>query len=132
MNIYDLLLKFIYSMFIGVFGSILIVMFFTGVMSMGTIEKLLPFIIGFNAALTGFNLMTRTKDSLKYKRLWSLLSGIILVVGVTLILNIAFYYLTGDDIVFMTDFFILAVTGGVFSCLGAILAIKYYNLDTVK
>lgn len=132
MNIYDLLLKFIYSMFIGVFGSILIVMFFTGVMSMGTIEKLLPFIIGFNAALTGFNLMTRTKDSLKYKRLWSLLSGIILVVGVTLILNIAFYYLTGDDIVFMTDFFILAVTGGVFSWLGAILAIKYYNLDTVK
>ena len=76
MNIYDLLLKFIYSMFIGVFGSILIVMFFTGVMSMGTIEKLLPFIIGFNAALTGFNLMTRTKDSLKYKRLWSLLAGI--------------------------------------------------------
>lgn len=132
MNNYDLLLKFIYSMFIGVFGSILIVMFFTGVMSMGTIEKLLPFIIGFNAALTGFNLMTRTKDSLKYKRLWSLLSGIILVVGVTLILNIAFYYLTGDDIVFMTDFFILAVTGGVFSWLGAILAIKYYNLDTVK
>ena len=132
MNNYDLLLKFIYSMFIGVFGSILIVMFFTGVMSMGTIEKLLPFIIGFNAALTGFNLMTRTKDSLKYKRLWSLLSGIILVVGVTLILNIAFYYLTGDYIVFMTDFFILAVTGGVFSWLGAILAIKYYNLDTVK
>ncbi len=132
MNNYDLLLKFIYSMFIGVFGSILIVMFFTGVMSMGTIEKLLPFIVGFNAALTGFNLMTRTKDSLKYKRLWSLLSGIILVVGVTLILNIAFYYLTGDYIVFMTDFFILAVTGGVFSWLGAILAIKYYNLDTVK
>lgn len=132
MNNYDLLLKFIYSMFIGVFGSILIVMFFTGVMSMGTIEKLLPFIIGFNAALTGFNLMTRTKDSLKYKRLWSLLSGIILVVGVTLILNIAFYYLSGDYIVFMTDFFILAVTGGVFSWLGAILAIKYYNLDTVK
>ena len=122
MNNYDLLLKFIYSMFIGVFGSILIVMFFTGVMSMGTIEKLLPFIIGFNAALTGFNLMTRTKDSLKYKRLWSLLSGIILVVGVTLILNIAFYYLIGDNIVFMADFFILAVTGGVFSCLGAILA----------
>jgi len=132
MNNYDLLLKFIYSMFIGVFGSILIVMFFTGVMSMGTIEKLLPFIIGFNAALTGFNLMTRTKDSLKYKWLWSLLSGIILVVGVTLILNIAFYYLSGDYIVFMTDFFILAVTGGVFSWLGAILAIKYYNLDTVK
>ena len=130
MNNYDLLLKFIYSMFIGVIGSILLVIFFAGVMPMGTIEKLLPFIIGFNAALTGFNLMTRTKDSLKYKRLWSLISGIILVVGVTMILNIAFYYLAGGYIVFMTDFFILALTGGVFSWLGATLAIKYYNLDT--
>lgn len=129
MNYYDLLSKIIYAIFIGVMGSIILVVFFSGLMTMGTIERLLPYIIGFNAALTGYNLMSRIKDSLKYRRLWSLISGIILVVGVTLILNIAFYYITGGYIVYMTDFLILALTGGVFSWLGAILAIKYFNLN---
>lgn len=130
MNYYELLLYFIYAIFIGVLGSILLVMFFSGLMTIGAVERLLPYIIGFNAALTGYNLISRIKDSLKYKRLWSLISGITLVVGVTLILNISFYYIAGGYIVYVTDFFILALTGGVFSWLGATLAIKYYNLDT--
>jgi hypothetical protein len=112
---YDLLLKFIYSIFIGVFGAVLLAMFFTGLMTIGTIERLLPYIIGFNAALTGYNLISRIKDRLKYKRLWSLLSGIIMVVVVVLILNIAFYYRTGGYIVYMTEFLFLVLIGAVFS-----------------
>ena len=115
MNYYDHLLKFIYAIFIGVFGSILLVMFFAGLMSIEIIERLLPFFIGFNAALTGYNLISRIKDRLKYKRIWSVLSGIIMVVCVALILNIAFYYLTGAYIVYMTDFLFLGLIGGVFS-----------------
>ncbi len=121
---YDLLLKFIYAIFIGVFGAVLLVMFFAGLMTVGSIERLLPFIIGFNAALTGYNLIRRIKDHIKYKWLWSLISGIILVVGVTLILNISFYYLTGGYIVHMADFLFIASVGGVFGWLGSILAIK--------
>ena len=121
---YDLLLKFIYAIFIGVFGAVLLVMFFAGLMTIGTIETLLPYIIGFNAALTGYNLVSRIKDRLKYKRLWSLISGIIMVVIVVLMLNIAFYYLTGVCIIYLTKFLVLVLIGAVFSWLGEILAIK--------
>jgi hypothetical protein len=132
MNHYNLLLKFIYAIFIGLFGSILLAMSFTTLMTIATIKKLLPFIIGFNAALTGYNLMTRIKESLKYKRLWSLISGITMVVGVTLILNISFYYYTGRYIVFMKDFLLLTLTGAIFSWLGSILAIKSMDLTITK
>jgi hypothetical protein len=113
---------------IGIFGAVLLVMFFAGVVSVGAIEKLLPFIIGFNAALTGYNLIRRAKDLLKYKRIWSAVSGIMMVVGVVLMLNIAFYYYTGGYIVYMADFLFLIFIGGVFGFLGAILAIRYFKL----
>ena len=129
MNYYNLLLKILYAIFIGILGAVLLIMFFAGFMTIGTIERILPFIIGFNAALTGYNLISRTKDGLKYKRLWGLISGITLVVGVTLILNIAINYLTGGYIVYMTDFLLFAFIGGVFSWLGTILAIRYLKLE---
>jgi hypothetical protein len=132
MKHYDHIVNFFSAMLIGIFGTVLLVMFFAGLMTMGTIEKLLPFIIGFNAALTGYNLIRRMKDRLKYNRIWSVISGITLVVGVTLILNIAFYYLTGGYIVYMTNFLILALIGGVFSWLGTILAIRYFKLDIMN
>ena len=122
------MVSFFSAILIGTFGVVLLVMFFTGLMSVGTIEKLLPFIIGFNAALTGYNLASRIKDSIKYKRILSVISGIIMVGGVVLILNIAAYYYTGGYIIYMADFLFLVFLGGVFSFLGAILAIRYYNL----
>ncbi len=132
MNDYNLLLEFIYAIFIGVFGSILLVMFFAGVMTIGAIEKLLPYIIGFNAALTGYNLICRIKNRLKYKRSWGLISGIITVIIVALILNITFLYFTGGTIVYMTDFLLLILLGAVFSWLGSILAIKSMDLTITK
>ena len=129
MNYFDLLLKFIYAIFIGVLGAVLLVMFFAGLMTIGTIERFLPYIIGFNAALTGYNLISRIKDRLKYKRLWSLISGIIMVVVIVLMLNVAFYYRTGGYILYITDFLFLVLIGGVFSWLGAILAIRFFKLD---
>ena len=121
---HDLFLKFIYAIFIGVFGAVLLVMFFAGLMTMGTIERLLPYIIGFNAALTGYNLISKIKEHLKYKRIWSVISGIIMVGAVVLILNIIFYYFTDGYIVDMVPFLFLVLIGGVFGWLGSILAIK--------
>ena len=128
MKRYDHIVNFFSATLIGFFGSLLLVMFFIGVMSVRTIEKLLPFIIGFNAALTGYNLIIRIKDGLKYKRILSAVSGILMVVSVVLMLNIAFYYYTGDYIVSITDFLLLAFLGGVFSFIGAILAMRYFKL----
>jgi hypothetical protein len=129
---YDLFLKFIYAIFIGVFGAVLLVMFFVGLMTIGTIERLLPYIIGFNAALTGYNLTIKIKEHLKYKRIWSVISGIIMVGAVVLILNIAFYYFTDGYIVGMVAFLFLVLIGGVFGWLGSILAIKSMDPTITK
>ena len=112
--------------------TFMLVMFFAGVMSIGAIEKLLPYIIGFNAALTGYNLISRIKNRLKYKRSWGLISGIITVIIVALILNITFLYFTGGTIVYMTDFLLLILLGAVFSWLGSILAIESMDLTITK
>lgn len=132
MNSHDLLLKFIYTIVIGVFGAVLLVVFFAGCMTIGTIERLLPYIIGFNAALTGYNLISKIKEHLKYTRIWSVISGIIMVGAVVLILNIIFYYLTDGYIVDMVTFLFLVLIGGVFGWLGSILAIKSMDLTMTK
>ena len=132
MKYYDHLVNFVHAIFIGVFGAVLLVMFFVGVMSIGAIERLLPFIIGFNAVLTVYNLVSRTKNRFKHKRIWGLISGIVIVVIAVLILNIAFYYYTGGYIVYMTNFLFLVFIGGVFSWLGTILAIRYFKLDIMN
>jgi hypothetical protein len=121
--------KFVQPILTGVFGSILLVFFFTGLMSIGTIGKFLPFVIGFNTALTGYNLLRRTKNKFKYKRIWGLISGIITVVITVLILNGLFFYLFGGYIVCIIDFLLLISIGSVFSWLGAVLAIRYFHLE---
>jgi len=132
MNYCDHFVNFFHAISIGVLGTVLLVMFFAGVMSIGAIEKLLPYIIGFNAALTGYNLISRIKNRLKYKRSWGLISGIITVIIVALILNITFLYFTGGTIVYMTDFLLLILLGAVFSWLGSILAIESMDLTITK
>jgi len=132
MNSHDLLLKFIYAIVIGVFGAVLLVMFISGLMTIGTIERLLPYIIGFNAALTGYNLISKIKEHLKYKRTWSVISGIIMVGAAVLILNIIFYYFTDGYIVDMVAFLFLVLIGGVFGWLGSILAIKSMDPTITK
>ena len=129
---HDLFLKFIYAIFIGVFGAVLLVMFFAGLMTIRTIERLLPYIIGFNAALTGYNLISKIKEYLKYKRIWSVISGIIMVSAVVLILNIAFYHFIDGYIVDIIGFLILVLIGGVFGWLGSILAIKSMGATITK
>ena len=128
MKQYDHMIKFFSAILIGIFGTVLLIIFFAGVMSVGAIEKLLPYTIGFNAALTGYNFISRVKDSIRYKRILCAISGIILVVVVVLMLNIAAYHYTGGYIVYLPDFLFLIFLGGVFSYLGAILAIRYFKL----
>lgn len=121
--------KFVNPILTGVFGSVLVVIFFSGLMSIGTIGKFLPIVIGFNTALTGYNLLRRTKNKFKYKRVWGLISGIITVVITVLILNGLFFYITGGYIIYIMDFLSLILIGSVFSWLGALLAIRYFHLE---
>jgi hypothetical protein len=128
MNRYRQMVNFFGATLTGIVGVVLLVIFCAGLIRIGTINRLLPFIIGFNAALTGYNLVRRADDRLKYKRMWSVAAGIIMTIGAVLILNIVSRYYTGGDIIDIVDLLILILIAGVFGFLGAILAIRYFKL----
>jgi hypothetical protein len=122
------MVNFLNATLVGIVGAVLLVIFCAGFMTIETVEKLLPFIIGFNAALTGYNLVRRADGRLKYKRMWSVVAGIMMAIGAVLILDIVSRYYTGGDIVYIADLLILVLIAGVFSFIGAILAIRYFKL----
>lgn len=128
MKNYDHMVNFLNATLIGIVGVVLLVVFCAGLIRVGTIDKLLPFIIGFNAALTGYNLVRRADGHLKYKRMWSVAAGIMMAIGAVLSLNIVSRHYTGGDIVYIANLLILVLIAGVFSFLGAILAIRYFKL----
>ena len=129
MNKSDLFKKITYSIIVGVLGSLLLVAFFTTLMSYGTIGKLLPWVIGFNAALTGYNLINRTNNCPKHERISAVGSGIMMVIITVVLLNIIFFNLMGGYLIYIKDLIFLIAIGAVFSGLGAILAVKYTNLN---
>jgi hypothetical protein len=109
-------------------GSLLLVVFLTTLMSYDTIEKLLPWVIGFNAALTGHHLITRTNNRLKYERISAVGSGILMVIITVLFINIIFFNLMGFYPIYINELIFLMTIGAVLSGLGAILANNFINL----
>ena len=119
----------VFSILVGVIGSLVLVGFFTSLMSLDTIEKFLPYIIGFNAALTGYNLMKNSDNNLKFIRIYAISSGAVMVIIAAVILNMVMLHLMGDTFIHLPDTIFLIIIGGVFGGLGAILAIKYLNIN---
>ena len=129
MNKTDQVKTIAYPIIVGIIGSLALVGFFTSLMSFDTIEKLLPYIIGFNAALTGYNLIKKTDNSLKFKRIFAISSGVLMVITTAVILDLVMLHLMGSYLIYLTDAIFLIIIGGVSSGLGAILAIKYLNMN---
>jgi hypothetical protein len=128
MNRSDLFKKIAYSIIVGILGCLLLVVFFTTLMSYGAIEKLLSWVIGFNAALTGYNLINRTNNRLKHERIFAVGSGILMVIITVLFINIIFFNLMGFCPIYMNKLIFLIAIGAVFSGLGAILANNFIKL----
>jgi hypothetical protein len=124
----DLLKKNAYSIIVGILGSLLLVIFFTTLMSYGTIQKLLPWVIGFNAALTGYNLINRTNNRLKYERISAVGSGILMLIITVVLINIVFFNLMGFYPIYMNELFFLITIGAALSGLGAMLANNFIKL----
>ena len=129
MNKTDQVKTIAYPIIVGIIGSLVLVGFFTSLMSFDTIEKLLPYIIGFNAALTGYNLVKKADNSLNFKRIYAISSGVLMVIITSVILNLVMLHLMGGYLIYLTDAIFLIIIGGVLSGLGAILAIKYLNMN---
>ena len=123
-----LLGKSTYCILIGVFGAVVLVMFLTVFMDLYRVVSFIPWIIAFNTAITGYSLIDKTRNVLKYKHLSSICAGILNVIITYFLLSIISFYLFGENLFTKWDLALFLVIGIVCSELGALLAIKYFKL----
>ena len=118
----------LYSVSIGVVGAIILVGFLSSLMTSAAIDALLPVIIGFNTALTGYNVIEKTRDGFRRKRLVSMGAGLAVVLVATVGLNLLFWKLAGISLIGMGKLSLLTLVGIITSGLGGALAVRYLKL----
>lgn len=121
--------KTLYSVSIGVLGTLILVAFLTSLLPAASISRLLPLIIGFNAALTGYNLIEKTRNGYTHKRLAALTAGLAVVAGAAVFLNLLFWKLAGSSLIGMEQLLMLLPVGIITSGLGGVLAVRYLKLS---
>jgi len=120
--------KVFFSILAGMIGAVILVLFLSGMTLSAGVGNILPVIIGFNTALTGYMVLEKTRDSFKYKRVISIGSGVAMVLATAAFLNIMYFRGTGVFLISMQELATLLFVGIVTSGLGGMLAIKYFNL----
>jgi len=122
-----LLGKVAYCILTGIFGTVVLIIFLAVFMELYRIVSFIPWIIAFNTAMTGYSLIEKTRETLKYKQISSISAGILNVIITYFILVIISFYLFDENLFTKLDFALFLVIGIVCSELGALLAIKYFK-----
>lgn len=123
-----LLGKIAYSILAGVFGAAVFVMFLTVFMGLDRVVSFIAWIIAFNTAVTGYSLIDKTRDTLKYKQISSICAGILTVIITYLFLTLLSFHLFSETLFNKWDLPLFIIIGIICSELGALLAIKYFKL----
>ncbi len=63
------------AVLIGVCGTILVIMLLATILPLSKAVNFIPWLIGFNTAMTGYSLVEKTRDSLKYRHIVSIGAG---------------------------------------------------------
>ena len=117
------------AVLIGVGGSLLISMFLATILPIFKAVKFIPWLIGFNTAMTGYSLVEKTRGSLKYRHITAICAGIantLITVGALIGLSV---YTVGINLISPVDLAIFLVIGTACGEFGAWLAAKYHKLN---
>ncbi|MCF8107315.1 MAG: hypothetical protein K9K64_17695 [Desulfohalobiaceae bacterium] len=116
------------SILAGAVGTLLLAVFVAALFPVLPLTKLMPWFIAFNAALSGYMLLDKTRDRLNHKRLFAVGAG----VGVVVLVCLAWFFLlpffTGLVPLSWQDLLLWFGAGICCSGLGGILAVKYFQL----
>ena len=123
-----LLGKIAYCILTGIFGTAVLIAFLSVFMELYSVVSFIPWIIAFNTAMTGYSLLDKTKDTLKYKQISSIGAGVLNVIITYFLLSLFSFYFFDENLFSIKDFALFLVIGVVCSELGALLAIKYFKL----
>ena len=121
--------KTLYSVCVGALGVVILAVFLAGLLEAAALEKLLPIIVGFNAALTAYMTVDKTRNMVARKQAISVGSGIAMVLLAFAGLNILFYKWAGYSLVGIGMLMILLVVGIIAASLGGKLCAKYLELN---
>ena len=127
-NRFELLGKIGYAVLSGVLGTVLIVLFLSTFLYPDEFTRLLPIILAFNTAVTGYALIERTRDRFKHKLMSSIMAGAANVILTHTILNLMFFFQTDIYVFGVVDLIFFLITGLICSSLGGLLALKYFKL----
>jgi hypothetical protein len=119
----------VYRIGVGTVGSLILVFFLMGLVSISGAVSFMPWSIGFNAALTGYTLLDKTRNRLKHKRIVILGAGLSVGGAACLALNVTGVYLMGDVLLSVGELIYLPLIGIACSGFGAWLAMKYLHLE---
>jgi hypothetical protein len=120
------------AVLIGVCGTILVFMLLATILPLSKAVYFIPWLIGFNTAMTGYSLVEKTRASLKYRHIASIgagISNVLITAGVLIGLSV---YTFGTNLFSSVDLLIFLVIGAACSEFGAWLALKYFKLKKIN
>ena len=120
--------QFAYAVFSGICGTLILVVFLNAILNVFQVMNLLPFIVAFNTAMTGYSLIDKCRERIRRKYAWALFAGLITVVFSAGLLVLFSLYFLGDNLLGPKLFLFLIIIGAVCSELGALLAVKYLKI----
>jgi hypothetical protein len=117
------------AVLIGVCGTILVFMLLATILPLSKAVYFIPWLIGFNTAVTGYSLVEKTRASLKHRHMASISAGISNVLITAGVLSGLSVYAIGINLVSTVDLMIFLVIGAACSEFGAWLGAKYHKLN---
>ena len=118
-----------YSVLVGAVGTVILVAFSNMVVTPADSIKFLPVIIAFNAALTGYMVLEKTRSFFQHKWLVAVISGLAVTLLSFFALNTFFLHITGLFLITLTQLLIMLAIGIGASWFGGVLAINHLKLN---
>jgi len=116
------------SIFIGVGGSLILAAFCATFITLENILFIMPLFLAFNSAMTGYKIVESLKNRIKNIPLFSFVLGIGGGTLTFVIVNFAGAFIKTSLLLNIYDLIIYMAVSGITSCLGARLAVRYFNL----
>jgi hypothetical protein len=117
-----------YAVFTGVCGTLILVAFLNAILNAYQVMKILPFIVAFNTAMTGYSLIDKCRERIRRKHAWALGAGLATVFFCAGLLVSFSLYFIGENLLGLKLFLFLVIIGAVCCELGALLAVKYLKI----
>ncbi len=112
----------------GVFGAIILALFFSTIITVDRVVFVMPLFIAFNGAMTGYRLVEQHKIRINNITAVSMLTGAGVGAVTFFVIFPAVYYAGNPFLLSLFDLFIYMAVSGITGYLGAMLAIRYFNL----